>query len=172
MKRSVRTVLVVLILVTFTNCTNAPTIIGLLFAFRKAEHAAMTSPYLQSKITDVSTQTKINALEADVDIAFNCLLAAYEKAAQGVPEGQPVNVGFSDWSACASNGWAAAFQLITTVRAFDPNFLSGVLTFNVPSTTGKSTPVTYEPTYFQSATPPGNLALGPSKGQVVFTRSR
>jgi len=164
MKQAFKLGLAFILTVVLCGCTLAPTVLTVSYAFRRAEHDMMTSPQIQAKITDIATQTKINALEGSYDTAWNCMYNAYVKAATGIPEGQAVNVNLSDFSPCAANAWGAAFQIITTVRAFDSNFLNTTVTYNLPG--GKNT-VAYDPAYFISSTPPALPAAPPSGALAV-----
>lgn len=154
------------------GCSTAPTVLGLGYAFRQAEHTYMTSPQAQQTITNVATQTKINAFEGDFDSGWNCLFSAYASAAAKVPAGQTVTIQTADWAPCATTAWNAAFAIISTVRTFDPNFLASVISYVVPTVSGSTTKLSYDPTYFKTPLPPTNIAVGPVSGGAPVTGTK
>lgn len=151
--------LVIIVLVTMgaDQCDPYPSALTVTYAFRITESAAMKDPNIGGKITDVNTQRKINALEGQFDSGWNCAYLAYENAVTTTPQGQPVVVQGSDFKPCLDQAWSAAFQLLATVRVFNPTFLTKSQDVKLP--TGEK--LTYEP--ITTPAIPASLALIPSK---------
>lgn len=159
LSRIAASMLLAIMVIPMLGCPVAQNTLVLAYAFRKAEHEYMTSPFAQSKITDPKTQQIINASEGLFDSGYNCMFAAYEHAAAGLPPGADVTVKLADYTPCATKAWGAAYQIITTVRVFDPNFLAKSVTYNV----GQNT-VTYDPAFFNTNLPPSNIPPAPKAG--------
>lgn len=149
---------VILIFVIFTtSCNGYTNALVLTYAFRKAESAAMKSPEMQAKITDIEVRRKINTLEGTFDSAWNCAFVAYKTAAEATPEGQEVKVALGDFAPCMANAWGAAYQIIQTVRVFEPKFLETVITYDLPS----GAKISVSAKDFSSITIPEGMALAP-----------
>jgi hypothetical protein len=151
--------LLAVMVIPMLGCPAAQNILVLAYAFRKAEHEYMTGPFAQAQITSSKTQQEINAAEGTYDSAYNCMFSAYDHASQGLAPGTAVTIKLVDFSPCAVNAWGAAYQIITAVRVFDPNFLNKSITYNVNGNT-----VTYDPTYFSTNLPPSSLPPAPAAG--------
>lgn len=151
--------LLAIMVIPMLGCPVAQNTLVLAYAFRKAEHEYMISPFAQAKITDPKTQQEINAAEGIYDSAYNCMFSAYEKAATGLPPGTEVTLKLADFSPCAIRAWGAAYQIITVVRVFDPNFLTKSVSYNVNGSTA-----TYDPAYFSTNLPPSSIPPAPAAG--------
>jgi len=163
MRRKLVSSVVLVFVLVLQSCGSVDTVLSALYAFRKAEHEVMTSPVMQAKITDPALQQKINAAEGVVDSSWNCMFSAYESAAAKVPAGTAVNVKLADYGPCASRAWDAAFQIITVVRAFDPNFLTANVSYTLPN----GTSVAYKPAQFSSPNVPTNIPAFPPAGAIT-----
>lgn len=158
MRRLLRfTPIIIVLVIVLEACNGYESALTIAYAFRKAESAAMIDPAIGGLITDVSTQRKINALEGQFDTAWNCAFVIYEDAAKATPEGEPVVIKSANYKPCINQAWQAAFQLLATVRAFKPDFLTKAVTVSGPA----GTQFHYVP--ITSETVPEALPLAPAK---------
>lgn len=160
--KKICSVLVIVLVFTLQGCsgTNA---LALGYAFRKAENTALQNPILRNKITNPQTQMQINALEGEFDSGWNCAFVAYEAAAKNTPEGAVVKVTTADFKPCLGRSFSAAFQILNTIRTFDPNFLTAPQ--DVKTSNGIT--LSYDPGAFTSSDIPSSVALHPSDKSLV-----